>query len=75
VKDFEQYWQENASSDSWANKAVAAKIWNDKQARIDELEMENTRLKQSIFDALDALNDGGYNFCQSELEKALRGEK
>ena len=38
MSDFEKYWEENASKDSWANKAVAWNIWKEKQSKIDELE-------------------------------------
>lgn len=36
MSDFEKYWEENASKESWANKAVAWNIWKEKQAIIDE---------------------------------------
>src|SRR5690606_511276 len=36
MSDFEKYWEENASKESWANKAVAWSIWKEKQAIIDE---------------------------------------
>ena len=38
MSDFEKYWEESASKDSWANKAVAWNIWKEKQSKIDELE-------------------------------------
>lgn len=37
MSDFEKYWEENASKESWANKAVAWNIWKEKQAIIDNL--------------------------------------
>lgn len=36
MSDFEKYWEENASKESWANKAVAWSVWKEKQAIIDE---------------------------------------
>ena len=36
MSDFEKYWEEIASKESWANKAVAWSIWKEKQAIIDE---------------------------------------
>ena len=36
MSDFEKYWEENASKESWTNKAVAWNIWKEKQAIIDE---------------------------------------
>ena len=38
MSDFEKYWEDNASKDSWANKAVAWNTWKEKQSKIDELE-------------------------------------
>jgi len=37
MNDFEKYWEESASKESWANKAVAWNIWKEKQAIIDDL--------------------------------------
>ncbi|GJC30237.1 hypothetical protein KAM398_02160 [Acinetobacter sp. KAM398] len=48
MSDFEKYWKENASKDSWANKAVAWNIWKEKQAKIDELQKENAALVHVI---------------------------
>ena len=46
--EFEKYWEENASKDSWANKAVAWNIWKEKQSKIDELQKENAALVHVI---------------------------
>lgn len=40
MSDFEKYWEENASKESWANKAVAWNIWKEKQAIIDDLKAQ-----------------------------------
>ena len=48
MSDFEKYWEENASKDSWANKAVAWNIWKEKQARLDELQRRNQMLNDNI---------------------------
>lgn len=41
MSEFEKYWEENASKETWANKTVAWNIWQEKQAKIDD--SENTR--------------------------------
>lgn len=40
MNDFEKYWEESASKESWANKAVAWNIWKEKQAIIDDLKAQ-----------------------------------
>lgn len=40
MSDFEKYWEESASKESWANKAVAWNIWKEKQAIIDSLKAQ-----------------------------------
>ncbi|TCB17337.1 hypothetical protein [Acinetobacter sp. ANC 5045] len=40
MNDFEKYWEESASKESWANKAVAWNIWKEKQAIIDNLKAQ-----------------------------------
>ena len=40
MHDFEKYWEESASKESWANKAVAWNIWKEKQAIIDNLKAQ-----------------------------------
>lgn len=40
MSDFEKYWEESASKESWANKAVAWNIWKEKQAIIDDLRQQ-----------------------------------
>ena len=48
MSDFEKYWEENASKESWANKAVAWNIWKEKQSKIDELHRRNQMLSNNI---------------------------
>ena len=40
MSEFEKYWEENASKESWANKAVAWNIWKEQQAIIDSLKAQ-----------------------------------
>lgn len=53
MSDFEKYWEENASKESWANKAVAWNIWKEKQAIIDQLENELSTTKQVLGNVID----------------------
>lgn len=50
MSDFEKYWEESASKESWTNKAVAWSIWKEKQAKIDELQKRVDAAKQLIED-------------------------
>lgn len=40
MSNFEKYWEENASKESWANKAVAWNIWKEKQTIINDLKAQ-----------------------------------
>lgn len=53
MSEFEKYWEENASKESWANKAVAWNIWKEKQAIIDQLENELSTTKQVLGNVID----------------------
>lgn len=66
--NFEKYWEENASKDSWANKAVAWNIWKEKQSKIDELQ----KRIDAALEIISCLTD---EYTKSELRKALRGQK
>lgn len=57
MSDFEKYWEENASKESWANKAVAWNIWKEKQAIIDQL---NSVLDERTKEWLQAIELGAY---------------
>ncbi|WP_191112835.1 hypothetical protein [Acinetobacter lwoffii] len=57
MSDFEKYWEENASKESWANKAVAWGIWKEKQAIIDQL---NSVLDERTKEWLQAIELGTY---------------
>lgn len=57
MSDFEKYWEENASKESWANKAVAWSIWKEKQAIIDQL---NSVLDERTKEWLQAIELGAY---------------
>ena len=57
MSDFEKYWEENASKESWANKAVAWNIWKEKQAVIDQL---NAVLEERTKEWLQAIELGAY---------------
>lgn len=57
MNDFEKYWEENASKESWANKAVAWNIWKEKQAIIDQL---NSVLDERTKEWLQAIELGAY---------------
>ena len=64
MSDFEKYWEENASKESWANKAVAWSIWKEKQAIIDSLKAQLNNMeacyieKKKQVDACAALAAG-----------------
>lgn len=57
MSDFEKYWEESASKESWANKAVAWNIWKEKQAIIDQL---NSVLDERTKEWLQAIELGAY---------------
>lgn len=57
MNDFEKYWKESASKESWANKAVAWNIWKEKQAIIDQL---NSVLDERTKEWLQAIECGTY---------------
>ena len=48
---FAKHWEENASKETWANKTVAWNIWQEKQAKIDEL-IYKAKLRESDHQAL-----------------------
>ena len=43
---FAKHWEENASKETWANKTVAWNIWQEKQAKIDELKTQLNNMEQ-----------------------------
>jgi len=76
MSDFEKYWEENASKDSWVNKAVAWNIWKEKQSKIDELQKRlDAALK--LIPSLKSENDlWGCEQVERQielLEQALKG--
>ena len=44
------------------------------RAEKEKLKAEKEGLEKIVGDALEAFNDGAFNYCQQALEKALRGE-
>ena len=42
------------------------------QAQRDKLHEEIAEIKQKVYDALDAFNDGYFNHCQNQLEDILK---
>lgn len=77
MSDFEKYWEENASKDSWVNKAVAWNIWKEKQSKIDELQKRvDAALK--LIPSLKSENDlWGCEQVERQielLEQALKGD-
>ena len=59
MNDFEKYWEESASKESWANKAVAWNIWKEKQAIIDDLRSQLNNMEA----------------CYIEKKKELEGQQ
>lgn len=67
--NFEKYWEENASKETWANKAVAANIWADKQAEIDKLQKELSTTKQVLHNVVD-MERAKKDELQKKIDKA-----
>ena len=57
MNDFEKYWEENASKESWANKAVAWSIWKEKQAIIDNLKAQLNKMEACYIEKKKELED------------------
>lgn len=82
MSDFEKYWEENASKESRANKAVAWNIWKEKQAIIDDLRSQLNNMeacyiqvKKERDDAVYLKNEHRKRRCQLAKEltrKSLR---
>ena len=53
MSEFEKYWEESASKETWANKTVAWNIWQEKQAEIEQLKAKNEKTQKQFNFLLD----------------------
>ncbi|WP_227548204.1 hypothetical protein [Acinetobacter sp. RF14B] len=71
MNDFEKYWEESASKESWANKAMAWNIWKEKQAIIDNLKAQLNNMEQCYIQLKQEHNELiAFNTVQDRKQKA-----
>nr|WP_314137344.1 hypothetical protein [Acinetobacter lwoffii] len=73
MSDFEKYWEENASKESWANKAVAWNIWKEKQAIIDDLKAQLNNMEACYIEKKKECEglQGQVSEALEEIQRAL----
>lgn len=74
-------WNNEANRYTWHDVNSAWEMWleaqkqeevNKLQSQFEELQEEIAEIKQKVYDALDAFNDGSFNYCQKQLEEILK---
>ncbi len=69
MSEFEKYWEENASKESWANKAVAWNIWKEKQAIINALKAQLENMEQCYIEKKKQVDAVEHVLC--ELKESM----
>lgn len=74
-------WNNESNRYTWHDVNSAWEMWlesqkqeevNKVQSQLDKLQEEIAEIKQKVYDALDAFNDGYFNYCQNQLEEILK---
>ena len=73
---FAKHWEENASKETWANKTVAWNIWQEKQAKIDELKTQLNNMEQCYIQLKQINNEQteiirGHFSARQEMKKCI----